>query len=69
MVRRTVTMLESEYEQLAVLKQRAVDLLGSGPKRSELLRAALAHLAALGEGAFKAALARVEGLKSRTEKK
>jgi hypothetical protein len=48
LVRHKVTLPETEYDQLAVLKKRIASL-GGNVKRSELMRGGLSLLAALGD--------------------
>lgn len=63
LVRDSFTMPKPEYELLAQLKQRGT-VLQRHVKKSELLRAGIAALAALPDDAFLAALDRVPSLKT-----
>jgi hypothetical protein len=57
LVRRSVTMPEAEYAQIAVLQKRMASQ-GASVKRSELMRAGLALVAALGEPELASVMAR-----------
>ena len=63
LVRDSFTMPKAEYELLAQLKQRGT-VLHRHVKKSELLRAGIAALAALPDEAFLTALDRVPSLKT-----
>lgn len=63
LVRDSYAMPEGEYAQIGVLKKRMVGL-GSPVKKSELLRAGIALLAALDDDQLKAAMARVERIRT-----
>ena len=63
LVRDSFTMPAPEYEQLAVLKKRLANA-DAPAKKSELLRAGIALLAALSEADLLAALDRVERIKT-----
>lgn len=63
LVRDSFTIPKNEYLALDSLKIRALQL-GVATKKSELLRAGLMALAALGDGDYKAALAAVPTLKT-----
>ncbi|WP_348754454.1 hypothetical protein [uncultured Aquincola sp.] len=63
LVRDSFTMPKAEYELLAQLKQRGT-VLHRHVKKSELLRAGIAALAALSDEAFLTALDRVPSLKT-----
>ncbi len=63
LVRDSYAMPETEYAQIAQLKKR-LSALGSEVKKSELLRAGVAVLAALDDAALKAATDRVERIKT-----
>jgi len=63
LVRDSFTMPDHEYRQLAELKKRLLDS-GKPAKKSELLRAGIALLAALADRELVAALARVEKVKT-----
>jgi hypothetical protein len=70
LVRDSFTFPGDEYAQIAALKQRAVGL-GHPVKKSELLRAGLKLLVALGDKVLLAALSDVPGIKTgrpKTEK-
>ena len=58
-----VDIPKAEYSAIDALKQRAVKM-GLSPKKSELLRAGLALLAATSEAAFRKALGNVPTLKT-----
>lgn len=63
LVRDSYAMPEGEYVQIGVLKKRML-ALGSPVKKSELLRAGIALLAALGDEDLKATMARVERIRT-----
>jgi len=63
LVRDSYAMPEAEYAQIPALKKRLAGL-GSEVKKSELLRAGIAVLAALGDAELQAVLARVERIKT-----
>jgi hypothetical protein len=63
LVRDSFTMPSNEYEQIAALKARCLNL-GQSVKKSELLRAGLAALVALDDLSLKTAVAAVETLKT-----
>lgn len=63
LVRDSYAMPEAEYAQIAVLKKR-LGALGSEIKKSELLRAGIAALAALNDTELKAVTDRVERIKT-----
>ena len=63
LVRDSFTIPKDEYEAIDTLKQRAA-MLGRPSKKSELLRAGLKALAALGDAELLAALAVVPALKT-----
>jgi hypothetical protein len=63
MVRDSFTMPDGEYAVLTVLKKRLLEQ-GVAAKKSELLRAGVALLAALDDAALKVAVARVEVIKT-----
>lgn len=63
LVRDSYAMPEAEYARIAELKKRLA-ALGGEVKKSELLRAGIAQLAALDDEALKVALARVERIKT-----
>ncbi len=63
LIRDSYAMPEAEYAQIAQLKQRLLEL-GESVKKSELLRAGLAQLAALDDAALLAAMAGVERIKT-----
>ena len=62
-VRDSFTIPKAEYAQIATMKKRAMEL-GLEVKKSELLRAGLALLAATSEAAFLKALGNVPTLKT-----
>ena len=68
LVRHKVTLPETEYEQIAVLKKRIASL-GGNVKRSELMRGGLALLAALGEAELTTVMARFGHLKTKRREK
>lgn len=63
LVRDSFTMPKAEYAAIDELKQRA-NKLGLVPKKSELLRAGLMQLTALGDTALTKALAAVPAIKT-----
>lgn len=63
LVRDSFTMPKPEYEVLAALKLRAAKL-GQTPKKSELLRAGVKALAAMGDAGFLAVLGAVPAIKT-----
>lgn len=63
LVRDSFTMPESDFEMIDALKQRAIKR-GREVKKSELLRAGLHALAALGDAAFDAVIAAIPRLKT-----
>jgi hypothetical protein len=63
LVRDSFTIPDSEYQQIAALKQRALEA-GHEVKKSELLRAGLAVLSAQSTPQFLEALSRLEKLKT-----
>lgn len=63
LVRDSYAMPENEYAQIAVLKKRMA-ALGSEAKKSELLRAGIAVLAALNDAELKAVMVRIERIKT-----
>lgn len=63
LVRDTFTFPQTDYEQLGLLKKRAIKL-GQDTKKSELVRAGLALLSQLDDAALLAALSGVERLKT-----
>ena len=63
LVRHAFSMPDVEYAQLATLKKRMA-ALGGNVKRSELVRAGIALLAGLGDIELKAAMAKVERIKT-----
>jgi choline kinase len=63
LVRDSFTIPEGEYQQIAALKQRALEA-GHEIKKSELLRAGLAALSAQTTPQFLEALTRLEKLKT-----
>jgi len=63
LVRDSYAMPENEYAQIAVLKKRMA-ALGSEAKKSELLRAGIAVLAALNDAELQAVMARIERIKT-----
>ena len=62
LVRHSISMPESEYAQIAVLKKRIADF-GGKAKRSELVRAGIAALVAMDNVELTALMARVERIK------
>lgn len=63
LVRDSFTIPKPEYEAIAALKLRAAKL-GQTPKKSELLRAGLKALVAMGDAALLASLAAVPPIKT-----
>jgi hypothetical protein len=63
LVRDSFTMPQEEYAQIALLKERLL-AAGVGVKKSELLRAGVAVLAALGDRELKRVVGRVEVIKT-----
>lgn len=63
LVRDSYAMPEAEYAQIPVLKKR-LSGLGSEVKKSELLRAGIAVLAALKDAELTAVMARIERIKT-----
>ncbi len=63
LVRDSFTIPKMEYTVLADLKQRAAKL-GTPSKKSEVLRAGIKALAAMGDPAFAAAIAAVPAIKT-----
>lgn len=63
MVRDSFTMPEQEYDQLAALKKKCLKA-GVAVKKSELLRAGLAHLTQLADAALLRSVAQVEKIKT-----
>ena len=63
LVRDSYAMPDNEYAQIGVLKKR-LSGLGSDVKKSELLRGGIAVLAALSDAELKAAMGRVERIKT-----
>lgn len=63
LVRDSYAMPETEYAQIAVLKKR-LGTLGNEVKKSELLRAGVAVLAALNDAELQAVMGRVERIKT-----
>lgn len=63
LVRHSFSMPETEYAQIALLKKRIANF-GGKVRRSELLRAGIALLAALDNVELTAAMARVERIKA-----
>ncbi len=62
LVRHSISMPESEYAQIAVLKTRIADF-GGKARRSELVRAGIAALVAMDNVELTAVMARVERIK------
>jgi hypothetical protein len=62
-IRDSFTMPASDYERIAVLKKRCIGL-GVAIKKSELLRAGLATLERLSDGALAQVIAAVESVKT-----
>jgi hypothetical protein len=63
LVRDSFTMLEEEYALIAALKKRCLNA-GRPAKKSEILRAAVANLAKLGDASVTAAVRRLEEIKT-----
>ena len=63
LVRDSYAMPDNEYAQIGVLKKR-LSGLGSDVKKSELLRGGIAVLAALSDAELKAAMGRIERIKT-----
>lgn len=63
LVRDSFTMPEAEYALIATLKKRCLDA-GVSAKKSEILRAAVASLAKLGDASMVAAVRRLEVIKT-----
>ena len=63
LVRDSFTIPKTEFEAIAALKLRAAKL-GQTPKKSELLRAGLKALSAMGDAALLASLAAVPSIKT-----
>ena len=63
LVRDSFTMPETEYAVIAMLKKRCL-AAGVSAKKSEILRAAVANLAKLGDASLLAALRRLEVIKT-----
>lgn len=63
LVRDSFTMPEEEYALIAALKRRCLNA-GVSAKKSEILRAAIANLAKLGDASVVAALRRLEVIKT-----
>ena len=63
LIRDSFTMPEGEYALIAALKKRCLDA-GVAAKKSEILRAAVASLAKLGDASVVAAVRRVEVIKT-----
>jgi len=63
LVRDSYAMPENEYAQIGGLKKRLASL-GSDVKKSELLRAGIAALAALNDAELKAVMAHIERIKT-----
>ena len=68
LVRDSYAMPESEYARIGELKKR-LSTLGNAVKKSELLRGGIAVLAALNDSELKAAMGRVERIKTGRPKK
>ena len=68
MVRHKVTLPETEYDQLAILKKRIASL-GGNVKRSELMRGGLSLLAALGDAELAFVMTSFGRLKTRRQVK
>lgn len=62
LVRHSISMPESEYAQIAVLKKRIADF-GGKARRSELVRAGIAALVAMDNVELTAVMARIERIK------
>lgn len=63
LVRDSFTIPKTEYAAIDALKERA-SKLGQSPKKSEVLRAGIMHLAGLNDAALLAALAKVPTIKT-----
>lgn len=63
LVRDSFTMPETEYALIALLKKRCLDA-GVSAKKSEILRAAVAGLAKLGDASVVAAIRRLDVIKT-----
>lgn len=63
LIRDSFTMPEGEYALIAALKKRCLDA-GVAAKKSEILRAAVASLAKLGDASVVAAVRRLEVIKT-----
>ncbi len=63
LVRDSFTMPETEYALIAAIKQRCLDQ-GLAARKSEVLRAALANLARLGDKSVATAIRRLEPVKT-----
>jgi hypothetical protein len=63
LVRDSFTMPEAEYVLIAAIKKRCLNA-GVSAKKSEILRAAVANLAELGDAAVLAAVRRLEVVKT-----
>jgi hypothetical protein len=63
LVRDSFTMPENEYAVIAALKKRCV-AAGVPAKKSEILRAAIANLAKLGDSGLLAAIKRLDVIKT-----
>lgn len=63
LVRDSFTIPKTEYAAIDALKERAAKL-GQSPKKSEVLRAGIMHLAGLSDAALLAALAKVPAIKT-----
>lgn len=63
LVRDSFTIPKTEYAAIDALKERAARL-GQSPKKSEVLRAGIMHLAGLSDAALLAALAKVPAIKT-----
>jgi len=68
LVRHSFSMPETEYAQIALLKKRIADF-GGKARRSELVRAGIAALAALDNVQLTAMMARIERIKTGRPKK
>jgi len=67
LVRRKLMLLKVELAQLGILKERAL-AFAADPRRNELLRAGLLHLASLGEEEFKAAVTKFQRVRKERRK-
>ena len=63
LVRDSFTMPDGEYALIAMLKKRCLDA-GVSAKKSEILRAAVANLAKLGDASVVAAVRRLDVIKT-----